>query len=161
MNNDHKIKNVTMINDLIDLDDDNSEQNKFKKYIRNYHNVPTESGMSNKISDEEYKYVQPHQHQPQLHKQPMYINKHGYDPVYNHNQKRYTEIRQPEPVKYTDIQENFAAPQNKPTCLDVAYHIAECPICSKFYSCDKNLYLFIILVLVILCFLLLKKCMKI
>lgn len=45
------------------------------------------------------------------------------------------------------------------TCIEIAKHIKDCPICSKFYDTDKSLYIIIIIILVIFCILLLKKCL--
>lgn len=44
-----------------------------------------------------------------------------------------------------------------PTCLEVADHIANCPICSKFYNNDKTIYIIAIVILAIVCILLLKR----
>lgn len=46
---------------------------------------------------------------------------------------------------------------NGPSCLDVADHIENCPICSKLYKDDKTVYLIAIVVLAIICIILLKK----
>ena len=51
----------------------------------------------------------------------------------------------------------FVMPDNTPTCLDVAEHIANCPICSKFYNHDKALYIVAIVILAVVCVILLKK----
>ena len=45
----------------------------------------------------------------------------------------------------------------EPSCIEVANHIANCPICSKFYNNDKTLYILTIVILAIFCILLLKK----
>ena len=52
-------------------------------------------------------------------------------------------------------------PDGTPSCLDVAEHIANCPICSKFYSTDKTIYIIAIVILSIICILLLKKVLDI
>ena len=43
------------------------------------------------------------------------------------------------------------------SCLDIANHVKDCPICSKFYNNDKTVYIIVIVVLTIICLLLLKK----
>jgi hypothetical protein len=43
------------------------------------------------------------------------------------------------------------------SCIEIAKHIKNCPICSKFYDTDKSLYIIIIIILLIFCILLLKK----
>lgn len=46
-------------------------------------------------------------------------------------------------------------------CIDIAKHIQECPICSRFYNNDKTLYIIIIIVLSLICLLLLKKVLNV
>lgn len=48
-----------------------------------------------------------------------------------------------------------------PTCIEVAEHIASCPICSKFYNNDKTVYIIAIVMLAIVCILLLKRVLDI
>ena len=55
----------------------------------------------------------------------------------------------------------FNMPPNTPSCLDVAEHIANCPICSKFYNTNNTIYIIAIIVLSIICILLLKKVLDI
>ena len=43
------------------------------------------------------------------------------------------------------------------TCLHIANHIYDCPICSKFYNNDKTVYIICIVVLSIICIMLLKR----
>lgn len=42
-------------------------------------------------------------------------------------------------------------------CLDIASHVQDCPICSKFYNTDKTIYIIIIIILSLICLLLVKK----
>jgi len=59
---------------------------------------------------------------------------------------------------YNKLETLYNIPQNSPySCLDVAGHIDNCPICSKFYNNDKSVYIVTIIVLVIICIILLKK----
>jgi hypothetical protein len=46
-------------------------------------------------------------------------------------------------------------------CIDIARHIDTCPICSRLYDTDKTLYILAILGLLILCFLMVKRIVKI
>lgn len=46
-------------------------------------------------------------------------------------------------------------------CIDVAKHIHDCPICSKFYHNDKTVYIIAIVVLSIVCLLLLKRVLNV
>jgi hypothetical protein len=52
---------------------------------------------------------------------------------------------------------------NTPTginCISIAQHIDTCPICSRLYDTDKTLYILAILGLLILCFLMVKRIVK-
>ncbi len=51
----------------------------------------------------------------------------------------------------------YNLPHNSPSCLDVAEHVASCPICSKFYNNDRTPYIIAIAVLLVICMLLLKR----
>ena len=68
-------------------------------------------------------------------------------------QTQIQEVEVPQPKNIT----TYDMPNNTPTCLDIAEHIANCPICSKFYNNDKTLYIVSIVVLSIICIILLKK----
>jgi hypothetical protein len=46
-------------------------------------------------------------------------------------------------------------------CIDIANHIQQCPICSRFYHGDKSLYIVVIVVLAIVCLLLLKRVLNV
>lgn len=43
------------------------------------------------------------------------------------------------------------------SCMTIANHIKECPICSKFYNCDNSIYIVSIVLLIFICIILLKK----
>ncbi len=47
------------------------------------------------------------------------------------------------------------------SCLDVANHVKDCPICSKFYNNDKSLYIILIVLLSIICVLLIKRVLNV
>ena len=69
--------------------------------------------------------------------------------------------RPPQYERNPYIQENLEVNnpphQNAPTCLEVADHVSNCPICSRFYNNDRTMYIITIAVLAIICILLLKK----
>lgn len=46
-------------------------------------------------------------------------------------------------------------------CVTIAQHIDTCPICSRLYDTDKTLYILAILGLLVLCFLMVKRIVKI
>ena len=53
--------------------------------------------------------------------------------------------------------------QSQPTiisCISIAQHIDSCPICSRLYDTDKTLYILAIIGLLILCFLMVKRIVK-
>lgn len=70
-----------------------------------------------------------------------------------------TPIGQEEELHGTALK--YALPTGSPSCIDVANHLASCPICSKFYNNDKTIYIIAIVVLTIVCILLLKKVLDI
>ena len=154
-------QNYTMIDDLPDLDDlegppphqravrtkqirrsqypgaemlPNGQANKFGKFIRHPHPMPREAGMSVR------------------------------DHYTGANTEADPSFRQHVPMveeSYQKSEENdlttYAMPSGSPSCLNVAEHVANCPICSKFYNDDRTIYIIAIIVLAVMCALLLKK----
>jgi hypothetical protein len=47
--------------------------------------------------------------------------------------------------------------QSELSCMTIANHIKECPICSKFYNCDNSIYIVCIVLLIVICIILLKR----
>lgn len=47
------------------------------------------------------------------------------------------------------------------SCIEIAGHIRECPICSKFYDNDKTIHIIAIVVLSIICLLLMKRVLNV
>jgi hypothetical protein len=45
-------------------------------------------------------------------------------------------------------------------CIDIANHVSSCPICSRLYDTDRTLYIVTIIGLLIMCFLMVKKIIK-
>jgi hypothetical protein len=166
-------KNVTMIDELMDLDDleksgptpfqgsgstirnslknsnypdiDQHSSEKFQKFIRKAHSPSFEAGMA----------VAPQQSRglPSQQYQEMQVPLHSYSP--------------PQSQQFTSV-EGFNQPQStlpkfhnldssSPSCLNVAEHINGCPLCSKFYNNDKTIYIITIVVLAVICILLLKR----
>lgn len=58
------------------------------------------------------------------------------------------------------IMEQFKPYMNM-SCIDISKHIQECPVCSKFYSNDKTVYIIAIVVLAVVCLLLLKRVLNV
>lgn len=67
--------------------------------------------------------------------------------VNNSNHQEYQQQR---------LQENFSGMN----CMDIANHVKNCPICTKFYDNDKTIYIVIIVVLAIVAVLLLKRVLE-
>ena len=151
------VQKFTMIDDLPDLDDlegpppyqsavnqgqirrsrypgasmlPNGQEDKFAKFIRNGHQVPDAAGMSSNIYQ---------------------------SPVENSLHSRSAPIIEELYEKPPADTKRYSLPENTPSCLDVAEHVANCPICSKFYNDDKSIYIIAIVVLAVICILLLKK----
>lgn len=111
-----------------------AERDKFGRYIRGNHAFSPESGM-----------IPPQMQQVPLQMQPQ--------------------VPQQQQMQQQMPQQSYQIPQqvpqlydaSVPSCIDVANHIASCPICSKFYNNDKTAYIIAIILLSILCILLLKK----
>ena len=145
-------QNVTpleMLPDLEDLEKSDfspinvlppGEADKFGRYIRgNHHNgIAKQSGMTQNFHS-----VQP---------------RHRHQHHYNDQKENYDFPKQ---EAEEDSIKTFNMPSGTPSCLDVAEHIANCPICSKFYNTDKTIYIIAIVILSIICILLLKKVLDI
>lgn len=142
------LNNVTPIELLPDLEDldggssiiPNEHRNKAYNKIRPHNNkFHNDSGMNQ---------------QPTIIRQPSYVNnniKQAPRPSLPNEQEKYGIPIVEEHFK------TFNMPPGTPSCLDVAEHIANCPICSKFYNTDKTIYIIAIISLAIICILLLKK----
>jgi hypothetical protein len=78
------------------------------------------------------------------------------------NVQKYNTQPQLQPQQfYRDIPQSQLQHEPVLNCIDVAKHIQNCPICSRFYNTDKTVYIIIIVLLIILCTLLLKKILNI
>jgi hypothetical protein len=161
----YRPSNVTMISDLPDIDEiesfnhqpllgnnnfNNEEKNRFgnlppdvsnqyKKFIRNHNNkCDNQSGMNGN------NYQLPENEIMMISNQNLNQN----NTVSNRRDPNGSHIQ---PI----VTENYVPPQ--PTCIQIADHIKDCPICSKFYNNDKTIYIIAICILAIICILLLKK----
>lgn len=137
-------QNVTPLEMLPDLEDlekneysslnilPHGESEKFTRYIRgNHHNgISKQSGMNPN---------------PNFHSVHHRLN--------DQKEKYDSHIQEQE----NNSIKTFNMPSGTPSCLDVAEHIANCPICSKFYNTNKTIYIIAIVILSLICILLLKK----
>ena len=80
----------------------------------------------------------------------------------SHPQQHQQQPSHPQPSHPQPSQQQFRHPGyiQQMSCLDIAHHVQECLICSKFYNNDKSVYIISIVVLAILCLLLIKKVMN-
>jgi hypothetical protein len=131
---------VTMIDDLPDLDqlEQKSMEEKMRaRYIRGTHQPDRDSGMNDFI---------PH--------------KGGYSSM-----GEYGQPPPPPPPPQQEMQMQHVPQQMYQhlqfNCIDIANHIHDCPICSRFYNNDKTVYIIVIIVLSIVCLLLLKRVLNV
>jgi hypothetical protein len=157
-------KNVTFIDDLFDADNGmpgnghgpgpqndyimkgNAERDEFRNQIQSKHI---------RSNDRDYAYALNggvENIQPPPPPQPLYENyqQRSFFPfeLDSFQQPRYN-IQQFQPVQEKYIEEI--------SCMTVANHIKDCPICSKFYNCDNSMYIVCIALLIIVCIILLKR----
>jgi hypothetical protein len=145
--------NVTMIEDLIDLDETNhslssnnilpnDQEDKYSKFIRQKH-IP------------KYSEYQNNQEQIIPYNQQQFMN-NNQEQIIPHNQQQFMNNI---PLEYH--QPLYNIPMHSPySCLDIAAHIDNCPICSKFYKNDKTVFIVSIVLLTIVCIILLKKVLE-
>jgi hypothetical protein len=74
----------------------------------------------------------------------------------------YQQVGPPQlPREYHPPQLAQNSPHIQFNCIDIARHITDCPICSKFYNNDKTVYIIAIILLSIVCILLLKRVLNV
>jgi len=175
--------NYTSINELPELDDlelqespsilNESQQQKYGKFIRTNYEPPLESGMN---------YRQKQTSIESLERQSTPINRVLIEEKFTNSNDfsgvaagaapfhgSREELRSPEKFDYSNRLYNeqeqtndngvktYNMPENSPSCLSVAEHIANCPICSKFYKNDNIMFIGAIGVLVVVICLLVYK----
>jgi len=162
----------TLIDDLLDLDDPkeettnnnnykdilpNGQEDKFAKFIRQQHKSKYEENERNtNIQGMNSGYPQGYS---QGYSQQDNMNS-GYPQGYSQGYSQQDNINGGYDNKesYVNSQNPYSIPSHSPySCLDIAGHIENCPICSKFYNNDKSVYIIAIVILVIICIILLKK----
>jgi len=151
--------NVTLIENLPELQD-----------LENYENsiIPPEQAMKvDKFIRRNQVSFSPQSGMGSIHHSPHHLDKNNlqyqeysqeYSPQYHSpdSPKKY-HIEQYPPSRVKEEVKTIDMPKNSPSCLDVAEHIMNCPLCSKFYHNDNTIYIITIIVLVIIVVLLLKK----
>lgn len=123
------------------------DNNRYNKFIRNnnFNKIPEDAGMnfskSNPYINSSSQY---YQSSNPLREQSSFLNENEIDnSSFMINQNKY-----PDHLSNT-------------TCIQVAEHIRDCPICCKFYKNDNTVYIIVIIILSIMCLLLLKRVLDI
>lgn len=133
---------VTMIDDLLDLDEDSA----------NYSNNNQLDILPNGQEDKYAKFIR-QKHTPKYQDQQMYSKDD-----YNFQPQPQIHQQYPQQFQQQPYQLSHNIPLHSPySCLDIAGHIDNCPICAKFYKNDKSIYIVAIVLLAIICIILLKK----
>lgn len=129
---------------------DNKEQfmPKISKFIRNPFHMNPNSGMN----------LQPNMHM----NQPIQIlPKQEYFELQQTSEQNDEIDKRPKEqqiIKSKEINKHDPLSFN---CIDIARHIQECPLCSKFYNNDRTIYIIIIVLLSMICLILLKKILNV
>ena len=74
-----------------------------------------------------------------------------------------TPLFSPEDSPSLDVNQELSIHQKHAlnvNCIQIAHHISACPICSKFYKCDKRGNNIMIIILAIVVLILMKKILK-
>jgi hypothetical protein len=163
-------RNVTMIDDLPELSDVESGRGGFpmgrgpppgrrpSAHPQGYqlaHNPHIGGNLPPAIADKYKRMVRQTRHQP-MQESGMALYNEPPPQAHPHMVEAYNG-GPPE-----QIEQPSAEPPANPaltgiSCLDIANHVKDCPICSKFYNNDKTVYIIVIVVLAVICLLLLKK----
>lgn len=132
----------TLIDDLPDLDDLEAQGPRHANLSREPHH------------DDKYnKFIRNSHHQSS--------NESGMSRNNSQPPQQFYEQYEETPPQPSGQYKSFTLPTNTPSCLDVADHVANCPICSKFYNNDKTVYIISIVVLLIIVMILLKRILDI
>jgi len=64
-------------------------------------------------------------------------------------------------MRHNNTQTSTRLLDSRLSCIDVSDHCNNCPICSKLYNQDRTVYIIIITILALICFILLKKVLNV
>lgn len=131
---------VTPISDLADIDELDTLPVKGTGSVRQMHRGPP--------TYEQYQHMQQ--------SPPQFFHGHPGQPIPSPQFLRAP----PPPAQKESFEENLED-DKKLNCIDIAEHVKDCPICSKFYKRDNTLYIIVIVVLAIITILLLKRVLNI
>jgi hypothetical protein len=144
-------QNVTFIDDLPEMEE--LQNNYTSGAIRNQqaipHMVQDPRMKARMMQDMRHQMFGPPNMPPHMmHAQQQY-------PPQSYGPPQYTP-----PQPYTPEEEKADDTSQAASCLELAQHAQNCPLCSKVYDNDKTVYIVTIIVLAIICILLLKKCLS-
>lgn len=165
-------KNVTFIDDLFDADavtsgggnDDyiskgNQERDAFSGQIRNRHIRAHEKDHSYAMNGGNIPPTHAMNHNMNHHSMGMGMNQVREDfTTFVDPEYQYAQFFQQQPSQQMPSylrKQTFEEPEI--SCMRIATHIRDCPICSKFYNCDNSMYIVCIVLLAIICIILLKR----
>jgi hypothetical protein len=156
-------KNVTFIDDLVDMDSltggsdyiskGNMERDEYTNQVQNRHIRKHDKDLTYAMNGG---IMQPNI--PQL----SHHNQHNQHIRENFQLQPFQQLPQHFPQQI--IYEEPVIKNHRPfydaedlSCMTIANHIKDCPICSKFYNCDNSIYIVCIVLLIMVCVILLKK----
>jgi hypothetical protein len=148
-------RNVTMIDDLPDLEDLESRPGMYGGGNPNMMGVGQHTPFQNQgptggLPEKFNKFIRTGMPRPP--------NESGMANYGGRQQQQQQQQQQQEFFKPPQQQEApNRPPVGSPTCLEIADHVGACPICSRFYIKDNTVYIIAIVILAIICILLLKK----
>lgn len=137
--------NITMVDDLPDVEDLERSGNYQGRIEQQIMNRP-------ELQDDKYqKYIRS-SYRMNSQSGMQGLNSPYDNPHFSMQQQAMQQPPVQQPPPYQDHYIN---------CLDISRHIQDCPICSKFYSNDKTVYIIVIVLLSIICLLLLKRVLNV
>ncbi len=141
-------RHVTMLDDLPELEDLEAMGNQPMGPRMGHDHVPPD--MSKQIYSKNIRNTRPNS--AQIYPESGMMPEHNSHLPPMHEQALHDNSMQA-PV-YPDATNNAVMRHH---CVDIARHIQDCPICSKFYNNDRTVYIIAIVILSIICLLLLKR----
>lgn len=113
------------------------------------------------IYDSDFLLIEPSQNDYRLGPKAQSKNNSQMHNMHNmHNMNNMNNMHQMNNMRNMHMSQlSYIDPQDI-ACLEIAKHIKQCPICSKFYDNDKSIYIIIIVILSICTLILLKKVLE-
>lgn len=148
-----KHQNVTFIEDLIDTDTllggpmEMDDRHSYNEQIKNRHIRKHNHHHMNEAMNGGRQIV-PHIENIQYIEQPMPMQQMPMNQMQmQHMPMQHMPMQQMPMQRYDE----------EISCMTIAQHVKNCPICSKFYNPDQSMYIIAIIVLIIICIVLLKR----